>query len=106
MHSELDRSQLYLNALPLFSSGRAKLLDHERLTNQFLTLERRTQPGGRDRVDHAPGGHDDLANSAAGALVLAANTKNQPIIVSAEALRRAALTPRGTPFSQTAFGKW
>jgi len=27
--------------------------------------------GERDTVDHAPNGHDDLANSAAGALLLA-----------------------------------
>jgi outer membrane immunogenic protein len=32
-------------------------------------LERRTRSGGRDIIDHAPGAHDDLANSAAGALV-------------------------------------
>ncbi len=27
---------------------------------------------GRDTIDHAPGGHDDVVNAAAGALVLAA----------------------------------
>jgi hypothetical protein len=30
---------------------------------------RRTARGGRDSIDHAPGAHDDLANSACGALV-------------------------------------
>jgi hypothetical protein len=25
--------------------------------------------GGKDSIDHAPGGHDDLANAACGALV-------------------------------------
>jgi hypothetical protein len=29
-------------------------------------LKRRTSRGGRDSIDHAPGGHDDLANSVAG----------------------------------------
>ena len=31
--------------------------------------ERRTSRIGRDTIDHAPGGHDDLANAVAGALV-------------------------------------
>jgi hypothetical protein len=70
-HSERDRSALYLDALPLFTSGRARLLDNKRLVTQFASLERRTGPSGRDRVDHGPGGHDDLCNAAAGALVAA-----------------------------------
>ena len=70
-HSERDRSSLYLDALPLFTSGRARLLDSRRLIAQFGGLERRTSPVGKDRVDHGPGGHDDLANSVAGALVAA-----------------------------------
>jgi hypothetical protein len=42
-------------------------------------LERRTSPIGKDRVDHGPGGHDDLCNSAAGALVqLAFEDWSQP----------------------------
>jgi hypothetical protein len=36
-----------------------------------LGLERRTSRGGRDSIDHAPGGHDDVANAVAGALVMA-----------------------------------
>jgi hypothetical protein len=39
---------------------------------EALGLERRTARGGRDSIDHGPHGHDDLLNSAAGALVLAA----------------------------------
>jgi hypothetical protein len=70
-HSEQDRSALYLNCLPLFTSGRTKLLDNKKLVTQFGALERRTSPVGKDRVDHGPGGHDDLCNAAAGALVLA-----------------------------------
>jgi len=34
-------------------------------------LERRTSPIGKDRVDHGPGGFDDLCNAAALAMVLA-----------------------------------
>ena len=71
--SERDRSQIYLDALPLFTAGRARLLDNSRLTHQLASLERRTSRSGKDRVDHPPGGADDLANAAAGALVLAAS---------------------------------
>ena len=88
--SDLDRSGIYLNVLPLFSSGRARLLDSPRLINQFANLERRTFPSGKDKVDHGRGGHDDLCNAAAGALVLAAKQVidynvhewNVPIVVS------------------------
>ncbi len=48
------------------------MIDVPRLHAQLAGLERRVARGGRDSIDHAPGGHDDLANSAAGALVLAA----------------------------------
>lgn len=40
-----------------------------RLLAQLFGLERRTARGGRDVIDHGPGGHDDLANAVAGALV-------------------------------------
>jgi hypothetical protein len=75
--SEMDRSAIYLNALPLFTSGRAHLIDNPRLVAQFAALERRTFSTGRDRVDHGRTGRDDAANSAAGALVLAARRMGQ-----------------------------
>jgi hypothetical protein len=70
-HSERDRSELYSDFLPLLTSGRARLLDSPRLAGQLANLERKTAPMGRDRIDHPPGAYDDLANAAAGALVLA-----------------------------------
>jgi len=87
-----SKSELYLEALPLFTSGRVNLLDIPKLTAQLANLERRTARGGRDSIDHPPGAHDDLANSVAGALVLAAAKKTMTI--SPELLARArALTP-------------
>jgi hypothetical protein len=74
-HSDRDRSQIYLDCLPLFMAGRCRILDNRRLISQFANLERRTSPIGKDRIDHGPGGHDDLCNAAAGALVLASKTK-------------------------------
>ncbi len=87
-YSERDRSQIYVEALPLLTSGRARLIDNKKLTLLFASLERRTSPGGRDRIDHGVNGHDDLCNAAAGALVEAA-TGRKPMKISDEALKRA-----------------
>ena len=65
-------------------SGCVRLLDNPQLVSQFAALERRTSPNGKDRVDHGPGGHDDLCNSAALALV---NKSIAPLVISPEALR-------------------
>ena len=73
--SELTRSEIYLEVLPLFSQSRIELLDLPVLRTQLLLLERRTRAGGRDSVDHPRGAHDDHANAAAGALRLAAPAK-------------------------------
>ncbi|WP_298106321.1 hypothetical protein [Bradyrhizobium sp.] len=73
-----DRSAIYTDALPLFTSGRVRLIDNRKMINQFAALERRTSSSGRDRVDHGPGGHDDLCNAAAGALVAAIVPSNRP----------------------------
>ena len=86
--SERDRSSIYLDALPLFTTGRARLLDNKRLVSQFAGLERRTSPIGKDRVDHGPNGADDLCNAAAGAMVLA-TSRRMPLIIPEAALERA-----------------
>ena len=92
-HSDRDRSALYLDALPLFTSGRVRLLDNDRLIFQFVSLERRTSRMGKDVVDHGPAGHDDLCNSAAGALVLAA-AKSASMILKPAELRKLATMRR------------
>jgi hypothetical protein len=66
------KSALYLACLPLLTGQRCELLDLPGLRGQLTALERRRRAGGRDVVDHLPGAHDDVANAAAGALVLAA----------------------------------
>jgi hypothetical protein len=72
VHSDRDRSEIYIEALPLFSAGRARILDNPKLILQLCALERRQTPT-RDRVDHARGAghHDDEANACAGAMTLA-----------------------------------
>lgn len=69
--SDKTKSDIYREFLPLLNSGRIELLDHARLASQLAGLERRVARGGRDSIDHSPGSHDDVANAAAGALVLA-----------------------------------
>jgi hypothetical protein len=59
-----------MEALPLFMSGKIRLLDSRRLVSQFASLERRTTMG-RDRIDHPPHMHDDASNAVAGSMVLA-----------------------------------
>jgi hypothetical protein len=107
-NSDRDRSQIYLDVLPLFASGRVRLLDNARLAAQFSNLERRTFPSGKDRVDHAVGAADDASNSAAGALILAVN--KEPLTFSAEVLERSREVTRWArphsrprPFSRNAF---
>lgn len=82
--SEKNKSAIYQEWLPLVNSGRARLLDEPRLISQASLLERRTSRLGRDTIDHPPGGHDDVVNVAAGAIVMVAARTGD-----AEALKRA-----------------
>jgi hypothetical protein len=62
------KSDLYRDALPLLNSRKADLLDHKKLVQQFVGLERRTARSGKDSIDHGPNGYDDLCNVVAGLL--------------------------------------
>jgi hypothetical protein len=77
--SDKSKSDIYRDLLPLLNSDKVELLDLPRLVSQFASLERRTARGGRDSIDHGPKAHDDLANAAAGALLLA-STEREPLI--------------------------
>ncbi len=62
-----SKSDLYAHhLLPMLNSGRVDLIDHPRAIQQIVGLECHTARAGRDKIDHAPGGHDDLANAIAG----------------------------------------
>jgi hypothetical protein len=69
------KSELYVDLLSLLNSRRIELLDHPKLVAQLCGLERRTARSGRDSIDHAPGGHDDLANAVAGLASLCTNKR-------------------------------
>jgi hypothetical protein len=91
IQSDRDRSAVYMDVLPVFTSGRARLLDNSKLISQFASLERRTFSTGRERIDPGPG-HDDLANSCAIAMSLLSLDKG-PLIVSDAALATFSRRP-------------
>ena len=64
--SEMVRSALYLEMLPMFARGNISMPDHPRLVRELRLLERRTSRSGRDSIDHPANGSDDYANSLAG----------------------------------------
>jgi len=72
IHSDYNRSELYLNLLPLVNSGNVKLLDHGKMFSQLVGLERKPTNSHKDKIDHPRGGHDDVANAVAGVIVMAA----------------------------------
>ena len=73
--ADKPKSDLYRDLLPAINSRTVDLLDSDRLLNQLVGLERRTARGGRDSIDHAPGGHDDLANAVAGVVAMLAKPR-------------------------------
>lgn len=77
--ADMTRSELYLAMVPAVNSGLVDLIEVPRLENQLIALERRTSRGGRDMVDHPPGGHDDIANAVAGAINLAIGKHQAPV---------------------------
>lgn len=74
--AEQSKSEIYRDALPLFNSGRAHLLDVPVLKRQLSHLERKTSRAGRDSIDHPRGAKDDVANAACGALQMFGGAKS------------------------------
>jgi len=79
--SERTRSEIYLAALPMIMSGQVELLDHPRLLKQLASLERRKGRQGKDSVDAPPRQHEDVANSACGAICLAVLDRTHELII-------------------------
>lgn len=76
--SDGTRSELYQELLPAMNSGTAEFLDHDKLVNQLVGLERRVSRGGRESIDHPPMGHDDVANAVAGVIARITKISNAP----------------------------
>jgi hypothetical protein len=106
--SERPKSDLYRDLLPVLNARRVELLDHRKMIAQLCGLERRTSRAGRDSIDHAPNGHDDVINAVAGCIsVLQAESgywrDNLSWVRNAE--DDAALA-RGPPLNPSAWGAW
>ena len=99
--SEKVKSDIYRDMLPLLNSRKVQLLDDRRLISQLHGLERRTARGGKDWIDHGPGAHDDIANSVAGALLLAVAVK--PMIISDAVLAWSGQPAAGVQRQFTSF---
>ena len=95
------KSDLYRDLLPLLNSGGVELLDLPRLHAQLGSLERRTARGGKDVIDHGPGGRDDVANAVAGAIGLAAQKSLAPTLQEALYAARWNATELGRPWSDS-----
>lgn len=95
-HSDLTKSELYLEALPLFTQGCVDLLDVPALTTELSQLERRTTRSGKDSVDHPPQGRDDFANSCCGCLALLASTQAQGKVFLWDILKNEEYVPHDT----------
>ena len=89
--AEQPKSDIYRDVLPLINSGKVELLDLAKLEAQFIGLVRRTARSGKDSIDHAPGGHDDVVNSVCGALLRAGS--HRPMRINPDALRRLGIDP-------------
>jgi hypothetical protein len=86
-----NRSEVYLRLLPALMSNQVELLDHPRMVQQLVGLERRTARSGKDTIDHPQGSHDDVANAAAGVLALVLATNNLGVLGYIELLKKKAL---------------
>jgi hypothetical protein len=93
--AERNRSELYLEALPLWSRGLVSIPNLPILVRELRLLERRTHRSGKDSVDHGAGAgsSDDHANSLFGALNLAVG-KSQGFVIPPEIRARLNMGPR------------
>src|SRR5215467_11915294 len=89
IRSSRPKGAIYLESLPVFTRGLARLPNYARLIRELRLLERRTHRSGKDTIEHPRNGHDDHANVVCGVLSLLAppafeqpNKLASPIIVS------------------------
>jgi hypothetical protein len=65
-HCPLNASELYIAALPTFTSGSISLLDLPAMFDELVNLRRKVGQAGRESVQHMRGQHDDAANALVG----------------------------------------
>lgn len=96
--ADLSKTEIYRDFLPRLNSREVDLLDNQRMVTQLLSLERRTARGGRDSIDHPPGGKDDLANAVAGLAVYLTSDRHQAPVAMFSTYSQFASRPRDTKF--------
>jgi hypothetical protein len=79
--SKIVLNDIYRDALPLLNSGKVELLDLPKQSTQLVNLIRITSRTGKDTITHPTKQHDDLANAACGALLLAAS-QPAPMVIT------------------------
>jgi hypothetical protein len=79
--AQRNRSELYLELVSYVNGARLEIPDDGPLLCELRGLERRRGPSGKDRVDHAPGSHDDRANAVAGVAQRALTYREQQVMV-------------------------
>ena len=94
MPSDIPKSQIYLETLPLWTRGLVSLPDHKTLIRELRLLERHTHRSGKDTVDHGRNGSDDHANAVCG--LLRTLVTRAPMRISPEVMAWAAVPQRGT----------
>jgi phage terminase large subunit-like protein len=98
--STLTKSEIYDEFEPKLNAGEVELLDDGKMQEQLLTLV--VSRGGK--IDHQTGDHDDSANAAAGAIVLA-SARMAEMNVTEEIVRMAA-DPRWRVQSHARHGEY
>ena len=73
--SELAKSGIYLECLPLFARQVVAIPEQATLTRELRLLEPRTSRAAKDIFDHGRTGSDDYANSLCGLLWLLTKKK-------------------------------
>ncbi len=69
--SDINKSQIYEHFAVLMNKRLVELVDCPKLKTQMQSLMRFMRSGGTVAIDHLRSGHDDVVNSAAGAIVAA-----------------------------------
>jgi hypothetical protein len=98
--SELAKSDIYLEVIPMFTRGLVRLPEHPKLLRELRLLQRKPHPSGRDTVDHPRNAHDDFANAMCGALRLVGAARQMMTAAGMTQLMTAlAELPRRNPDS-------
>lgn len=75
--AKLNKSQIYLEALPVFVRGGVEIPKHKKLITELRLLQRKSRASG-DQIDHPPRANDDYANALAGCIHFTMQDRKRP----------------------------